>query len=106
MLNFSKQIADRMDSMPDGTPDVKSLLGISWRSLILMAVAGVQDYCSPAFLAEIEPNSSFRFGFLNERSQQLAGREAFYDVLFDAFVEAGAVNSSGLPIRPTLGPES
>jgi hypothetical protein len=103
LLNFSQQIADRMDSMPHGTPALKSLLGISWRSLILMAVADVEGYCSPAFLAEIEPSSSFRFQFLSERSQQLAARKAFYSVLFDAFVEAGAVSRSALPMRPTLG---
>ena len=103
LLNFSKQIAGRMDSMPHGTPALKSLLGISWRSLILMAVADVQGYCSPAFLAEIEPGSSFRFQFLSERSQQLAGRERFYNGLFDAFVEAGGVNQSALPMPPTLG---
>jgi hypothetical protein len=103
LLNFSQQIGDRMACMPDGTPALKSLLRMSWRSLILMAVADVQDYCSPAFLADLEPSSSFRFQFLSERSQQLAGREAFYDVLLDAFVEGGAGNRSGLPMPPSLG---
>ena len=103
LLNFSKQIAERMDCMPHGTPALKSLLRTSWRSLILMAVADVQGYCSPAFLADLEPSSSFRFQFLSERSEQLAGREAFYDVLFDAFVEGGAGNGSRLPMPRTLG---
>jgi hypothetical protein len=94
-----------MDSMAHGAPAVRSLLGTGWRALFLTAVAGVQGDCSPIFLADIEPSSSFHFQYLGERSQQLAGREAFYDVLFDAFVEAGAVNRTGLPIPPTPGLE-
>jgi hypothetical protein len=106
LLNFSKQIADRMDCMPHGSPALKNLLRMSWRSLILMAVADVQGYCSPAFLADLEPSSSFRFQFLSERREQLAGRQPFYDVLFDAFVEGGADNRSGLPMPRTLGVDS
>src|ERR1700679_1474476 len=94
-----------MDSMAHGAPAVRSLLGTGWGGLFLTAVAGVQGDCSPIFLADIEPSSSFHFQYLGERSQQLAGREAFYDVLFDAFVEAGAVNRTGLPIPPNPGLE-
>lgn len=107
-MNFSGQIADRIDSAHglDGAPAARSLLGIRWRALFLMAVAGVQGDCSPTSLADIEPGSSSRFQVLSERSQQLAGREALYDVLFDAFVEARAVNRSGLPAPPAPGLES
>lgn len=97
LLHLSDRIAGRMDRMPHGAPAIKSLLRMSWRSLILMAVADVQGYCSPAFLAALEPCSSFRFGFLRERNQSLTGREALYDLLFDAFVEAGSGESGKLP---------
>jgi hypothetical protein len=63
-----------------------------------MAVADVQAYCSPAFLAALEPCSSFRFKFLRERNQNLTGRETLYDMLFDAFVEAGPGDRSSLPL--------
>jgi hypothetical protein len=98
LLHFSEQIACRMDRMPHGAPGIKSLLRMSWRSLILMAVADVQAYCSPAFLTALEPCSSFRFKFLRERNQNLTGRETLYDMLFDAFVEAGPGDRSSLPL--------
>jgi len=102
MLHFSRQTSDRMDRMPQGSASMKGLLRMSWRSLILMAVADVQAYCSPAFLAELEPCSSFRFNFLRERNQNLASRAAFHDVLFDAFLEAGPGTTSRLPMAATL----
>ena len=98
LLHFSGRIAGRMDRMPHGASSIKSLLRMSWRSLILMAVADVQGYCSPAFLAALEPCSSFRFKFLRERNQSLTGRDALYDMLFDAFVEAGPGDRSSLPL--------
>jgi hypothetical protein len=98
LLHFSKQISDRMDGMPGGTSSMKSLLRMSWRSLILMAVADVQSYCSPAFLAELEPCSSFRFNFLRTRNESLTGRQALYDLLFNAFIEAGPADRSTFPL--------
>jgi hypothetical protein len=98
LLHLSDRIAGRMDRMPHGPPSIKSLLRMSWRSLILMAVADVQAYCSPPFLAALEPCSSFRFKFLRDRNQSLTGRDALYDLLFDAFVEAGPSDRSKLPL--------
>jgi hypothetical protein len=98
LLHFSRQVADRMDPMPCGIPGLKSLLRVSWHSLILMAVADVQSFCSPQFLADLEPYSSFGFNFLRTRNESLTGRQAFYDVLFDAFVEAGPGDRSRLPL--------
>ena len=92
-----------MDRMPGGTQSMKSLLRMSWRSLILMAVADVQPYCTRAFLAELEPCSSFRFSFLRAHNESLTGRQALYDVLFDAFIEAAPNDRGKLPSpRETL----
>ena len=104
LLHFSSQIADRMDRMPHGTSSLKSLLRMSWRSLILMAVADVKEFCSATFLADLEPCSSFRLKFLRERNQNLTGRQALYDVLFDAFLEAGPADRNELPFprRPIV----
>jgi hypothetical protein len=98
LLHFSDRIAGRMERMPHGEPNIKSLLRMSWRSLILMAVADLQAYCSPAFLAALEPRSSFRLNFLRDRNQSLTGRETLYDQLFDAFVEAGPSDRGILPL--------
>jgi hypothetical protein len=98
LLHFSQRFSDRMDRMPGGTSSMKSLLRMSWRSLILMAVADVQPYCTPAFLAELEPCSSFRFNFLRTRNESLTGRQALYDLLFDAFIEAGPGDRRTLPL--------
>jgi hypothetical protein len=92
LLHFSRQTADRMDRLPNGAASLKSLLRMSWRSLVMMAIAEIQCFCSPAFLARLEPYSSFRFNFLRDRSEKLAGRQPIYDMLFDAFIETGPGN--------------
>jgi hypothetical protein len=97
LFNFSEQVASRMDRLPNGAPSLKNLLRISWRLLILMAVAESQTFFSPAFLAELEPCSSFRFNFVRARNEKLTGRRALYATLFDAFLEAGSSGRSNAP---------
>jgi hypothetical protein len=87
-----------MDRLPNGAVVLKDLLRMSWRSLILMAVANARQFFSPAFLSELEPSSPFRFDFLRARNEKLAGRQALYAVLFDAFLEAGPGGQSELPL--------
>jgi hypothetical protein len=101
LLNFSQHVADGMDRLPHGSAVLKDLLRMSWRSLILMAVANVQQFFTRSLLAELEPCSAFRFNFLRARNQNLAARESFYSVLFDAFVEAGKCTTCALPM-PTV----
>ena len=98
LLNFNGLVADRMDRLPNGTAALKELLRMSWRSLILMAVADAQSFFSKAFLAELEPSSPFRFDFLRARNEKLTGRQALYAKLFDAFMEAGEDDRSVLPM--------
>jgi|HubBroStandDraft_4_1064222.scaffolds.fasta_scaffold20190_2 hypothetical protein len=87
LLNFSEQTGDRMDRLPNGDDRLKGLLRMSWRSLILMAVAESHEFFSPEFLAEAEHGSPFRFAFLRARRQRLTAREGLYAMLFDAFLE-------------------
>jgi hypothetical protein len=101
LLNFSQHVADGMDRLPHGSPLLKGLLRMSWRSLILMAVANAEQFLTRSFLAELEPYSAFRFNFLRDRNRNLTARESFYGVLFDAFVEAGEGAASTLP-NPTI----
>ena len=88
LLHFSRNIADRMDRLPNGSSSLKELLRMSWRSLILMAVANAPSFFTPAFLDEIEACSAFRFDFLRARNQKLTGRESLYAFVFDAFVDS------------------
>jgi hypothetical protein len=97
LLNFSERVASRMDRMPNGTAMLKDLLRMSWRSLIVMAVADAQEFFSSAFLVELERSSPFRFDFLRARNQRLAGRQGLYAVLFDAFLEVGEGDQVSLP---------
>jgi hypothetical protein len=97
LLHFSDAVACRMDRLPHGTDSLKHLLRMSWRSLILMAVANAHTFFSPEFLAELETCSGFRFDFLRARNQKLDERESLFAVIFDAFLEAGEGHPSGLP---------
>jgi hypothetical protein len=93
LLNFSQYLGERMDVLPHGSQMLKDLLRMSWRSLILMAVAESQPFFTREFLARLEPLSAFRFEFLRKRNGNLVAREALYVRLFDAFV-ASSPNSS------------
>ena len=76
-----------MDQLPDGTEVFKELLKMSWRSLILRAVADSHHFFSPEFVQEAELRSPFRFEFLRARQERLAGRQGLYAMLFDALIE-------------------
>ena len=86
LLNFSEEVSARMLELPHGTATLKSLLSMSWRSLIIRAVADSHEYFSPSFLLEAERRSPFRFEFLRTRSDRLASREGLYATLFQALL--------------------
>ena len=86
LLRFSEQVGVRMEHLPHGTAMLKNLLKMSWRSLILRAVADSHEFFSQAFLKEAERRSPFRFEFLRARQKDLTGKEGLYAVLFDAFL--------------------
>jgi hypothetical protein len=87
LLNFSDRVGAQMDQLPDGTEMFKQLLRMSWRSLIVRAVADAHDYFSEEFLEEIERSSPFRFAFLRARQERSSGQQGLYAMLFDALVE-------------------
>jgi hypothetical protein len=87
LLTFSERVSDRIARLPSGSATLKGLLRMSWRSLILMAVAASHEYFSAEFLAQAERFSPFRFGFLRERREKLTGRQGLYAMLFEAFLE-------------------
>jgi hypothetical protein len=88
LLNFSERVGTRMDGLLYGTPMFKELLRMSWRSLIIGAVAESHAFFTPGFLNEAERYSPFRFAFLRVRRERLTNKEGLYALLFDAFLEA------------------
>ncbi len=97
LLAFSEHVADQIERLTHGEPALKRLLRMSWRSLILMAVARSPRYFTCEFLAELELASSFRFGFLRARHKRLSGRSGLYKVLFESFLKSEDVDLTHLP---------
>jgi len=87
LLSFSEQVGERMEELEHGSAMLKNLLRMSWRSLIVGAVADSRAYFSEGFVEEMERSSPFRFDFLRARRKRLAGKEGLYSTLFDAFLE-------------------
>lgn len=86
LLNFGDSIASSMDALPHGTRVHKDLLRMSWRSIVLMAVAQAHEYFSPALLADLEPRSPFRFAFLRARRKKLDGKSGLFQKLFQVLL--------------------
>jgi len=97
LLSFSDIVAGQMDRLPHGDAFLKSLLRMSWRSLIYMAVANAPEYFTEAFLEEMEPCSQFRFDFLRAKRKRFSGRRSLYRSVFDAFIESEANDCLDLP---------
>ena len=97
LLSLSDHVAERMDRLPKGTPVLKNLLRMSWRSLVQMAVAGTQEFFTPRFLADLERSSPFGFNFQRERQKRLKGRQDLHAIIYDAFIENCEADRSGLP---------
>jgi hypothetical protein len=97
LLNLSQQVAAGMDRLPGGDATLRELLRMSWRSLIVMAVANAPEYFTPEFLGTLECSSPFRFDFLRKRNKRFLGQNGLYAILFDAFVEAAAEPANWLP---------
>jgi hypothetical protein len=89
LLNLSDQVAARMDALPGGDTTHNALLGTSWRSLVLMAVAHAHEHFTAGFLGELESCSPFRFAFLRSRRERLHGEAGLLRSLFELIVRSG-----------------
>ncbi len=98
LLVFCDTVAAGMDELPHATPTLRGLLRMSWRSLIVEAVADAREYFTGPFLGELESTSPFRLKFLRSRHEKLAGRRGMFAALFDALVEAPDDEPSRLPL--------
>jgi hypothetical protein len=83
LLNLSDLTAARMDALSHGSATHKALLRMSWRSLILMAVAQAHEFFTAPFLARLESRSPFRFNFLRSRRKKLHGNSGLFQRLFE-----------------------
>ncbi|MHB1937518.1 MAG: hypothetical protein ACYCOR_13150 [Acidobacteriaceae bacterium] len=110
LLDLSERVGAQMDDLPNGTAMLRELLRMSWRSLIIGAIAESREFFSPEFIDEAERCSPFRYGFLRARNKKLAGRQGLYATLFEAFLQApdDGENENPLPeyrMVPCLGAE-
>jgi hypothetical protein len=87
-----------MDHLPHGTEMLKKLLRMSWRSLIIGAIANSHEFFSPRFLEDAECWSPFRFEFLRARNERLTTRQGLYAILFEAFLESRESDDGELPM--------
>jgi hypothetical protein len=87
LLNFSEAVGAGLECLPTGSATLKNLLRMSWRSLIIVAVANAPEFFSSAFLRELERSSPLRFAFLRARHGKLASRRGLYAAVFNALIE-------------------
>ena len=97
LLNFGDAIAASMDAVPHGSRTHKDLMRMSWRSLVLMAVAHAPEYSSSGLLAELEPYSPFRFSFLRARRKKLDGKSGLFQRLFQLLLSSHDGTACRLP---------
>jgi hypothetical protein len=97
LLKFAEQVGKRMEELPAGSAPFKALLAMSWRSLIVGAVADSREFFSAGFLRDAEQFSPFGFDFIRARKDRLASRQGLHAKLFNALLESGQDFKDGLP---------
>jgi hypothetical protein len=80
LLRFSDTVFARLKAL-QGEAFFRDLLPMSWRSLILMAVAQHPELFSVEFSRGLEAHSPFRFAFLRARRERLARRAGLLERL-------------------------
>lgn len=87
LLNFSERVGAELDRFTGGTPVLKDLLRMSWRSIIIGAVANAREFFSGSFWDQMERSSPFRFAFLQERQMNFTSQTDLHVRVFDALTE-------------------
>jgi hypothetical protein len=98
LLAFCDAVGHEMRALPHATPMLCNLLKMSWRSLIVEAVAEIQEHFSREFLNELEGASPFRLKFLRVRHNRLRKRRGLYSRLLDALFDAPHQPDLRLPV--------
>ena len=99
LLSFCEIVATRMRRLSNGSDRLKDLLQMSWRSLIISAIADAHEFFSPAFLMRAESCAPFRFKFLRARRKRLANRQGLYTTLFELFVDSPGADVPGAHLQ-------
>lgn len=86
LLCFGEQVVTRLNDLSNGSDALKNLLRMSWRLLILGAIADAHKFFSPQLLREAERSSPFRFDFLRARKKRMVKQQGLYASLFDLFL--------------------
>ena len=80
---------------------LRQMIARSCLSFLVRSAGETGEFYSPAYIAEIETLSPFRFGFLNDRRQRFARHSGLLARLFEAFLAEipGSLLSRCCPIR-------
>lgn len=99
LLCLGEGVFARLEALPGAPRIFRDLLRMSWRSLVLMAVARHVENFSAAFAAELETESPFQFAFLRARRATLMGRAGLMERLMDVFVEEPAAECASMGLE-------
>lgn len=98
LLAFCDVVGEEMQELPHATPMLRNLLKMSWRSLIVEAVAEIREHFTSRFLDELEATSPFRLKFLHSRHRRLRRRKGLYASLLDAVFAGQDEDRGRLPV--------
>ncbi|HLJ79138.1 MAG TPA: hypothetical protein VKT75_17085 [Acidobacteriaceae bacterium] len=105
LLNFSDAAGARLEALPRGEAFFKHLLRMSWRSMILMAVAQYEEFFTADFARGLEIHSPFRFAFLRARRERLAGERGLFERLLPVVLADPGEEAMGALIGKAAIPE-
>lgn len=101
LLAFADHVGKQMDQLPQASATLKDLLKMSWRSLIIRAIADSHEFFSAAFVRQAEKCSPFRFEFLRKRQDRINAQHGIYAHMFEAFLDEDAQRPPLIPVALT-----
>ena len=101
LLGFADHVGKQMDGLPHASATFKDLLKMSWRSLIIRAIADSHEFFSAGFVRQAEKCSPFRFEFLRKRQDRIAAQHGLYARLFEAFLGEDPLETAVIPAALT-----
>jgi hypothetical protein len=100
-MQFAARVMALMAGLPGvGEPGLARLIQKSTLGMLVRSAGALPGLFSPRFLAGLERHSAFRFGFLNEWRERVAGDRGRFARLFEAFL-AGGEDEPAFPVLPT-----
>ena len=105
-FHFGRVVMRQMEELPSAAEQnprlqaLKELIRGSGNSVLIRSAGEAGEFFTPAYLAELERHSPFRFEFLVDRRQRMARRSALLGRLFESFL-AGAEDEPVFPLLPS-----